>query len=167
MEQISVRALAGKPLFVAKKNIGPIKKLAFDLTTGAVLGMIVKLKTVEKIIYREHILSINNDKVVAADKLETITKGSLADKANRQENHLIGLDALTESGDHFGEITDALLLSPTYNLTHLVVKDDSGERILPKDQIKEINEDAVVFFDSVVKGHLNWQTKIETDSLPA
>lgn len=166
MEQIAVASLTGKPLFVNSTEKGLIKKVAFDLSTGTVLGIIIT-KNTDKIVYKENIVNLAKQQAIASKNPEDITENSLADRANQQDYHLLGLPAVTESGEKMGYVADALLLSPSLALTHLVIKEDSGERILPKNQIKEITPKAVIFFDAVVKGHLNWQTKMETDNLSA
>ena len=160
MNQISVRQLEGSKVSVQGQN-SRVKRVALDLVTGQVLGLITES---EQIIYKNDLTDIGDGSVIA-NEINPIELGSLADRANRSKLHLLGLIAVTQSGEEFGTVADAILELPTLQLQKIVVNDDGGERLIDKSQIYKITDTEVVFLDAVVKGHLNWQTKIETDNL--
>lgn len=169
MQQILVSKLLQQPVIANRQQVATVERVVFDLARGTVLGVIVKVgRKSRRVLYRDDIFELTETgvKIATDSALVTIKRRSLADIAARARQHVIGARALTEDGEQFGVVTDALLAAPAPILTHLLIRENGGERLIPRDQIKKLGADTVICLDQVAKGRATWQNESATLAAP-
>lgn len=160
---ITVSQLVGARLTAAHTTVGTVSRVAFDVARGTVLGLLIVTPEGPRVVYQDAIrhLTAHTIALTGDHALQPIAPGSLADRAQQATHHVIDLPAITESGTTFGTVVDVILTEPVLTIHQMVVHNDQGERLLDHTQIKEITDQSVIFFDSVVRGHVNWHTHLK------
>jgi len=143
--------------------IGRLSLVVFDKNTGLVLSFIVSLGRSFKLVEKGQVqeIDLENGFILLNSRrsLQDIVPHSLADQALQAENHLLNLAAVTEGGSSLGIVSDVNIAWPAAILWQVVVTNDEGERLLAKNQIKQITDTEVVFIEDVVNPKFKWQAK--------
>jgi|GEM_PF-4625007 len=150
--QIELSTLTDSPVWCNSTQIGLVWRVAFDLTNGQVLGILIDHETVAP---AEAITELNQSgvKVRASEKVRA---GSLVAQAAAASVHILHARAFAEDGTTMGTVTDASILFPMLQLSSIVVSSEDGERLITRTDIISMNHDRVIVRGELAQKVFDW-----------
>jgi len=168
---LSIKEIQTLNCLVGQKNAGLVYLVVFDKSKGTLMAVIVEKYNLPNhfhLVKIDHIVEISKQAVLI-DNISSLTEipvNSLADRALKADAHIIGLPAVVESGQPFGTVTDLNIVWPIGDIWQVVVETESGERLLAKNQIKQITDTEVIFIEDVINPKFKWQADIGAATNP-
>lgn len=177
MKQISAVSLLQQPVLVEGQTEPGAKTvmLVFDTDRGLVMGLIVSSASTgggelqssgelqngdQQFLPTDAILAIEKAGLRAAASLLAIDSGSAAAETLAGQRRILNLPAKNESGQLLGTVIDCNLRWPGLDIWQFIVQSPSGQRLMPKNQVKIITAEAVIFADDLAKSKFNWQAEV-------
>lgn len=144
---INCSSLIDTSVWQEQHILGRVWRVAFDLSNGNVLGLLLDPTTV---VYTEHILELHSEQITVSGS-EKIHPGSLVDKTAKAPVHVQGAKITTKNGSPFGTVREIIITFPLPQLASIVAGDDEGERLVSRSHIISMSHDRVVISDDLVK----------------
>lgn len=150
--QVELSTLIDSPVWCGQSQAGTVWRVAFDLTNGHILGILLNKKTVA---YADAIteLSTEGAKVRAT---EPVRAGSLVAAVAASDVHIIHARVFAEDGTAMGMVSDAAVVFPVLQLSSIVVSSDDGERLITRTDIVSMSHDRIVVRSDLAKKVFDW-----------
>lgn len=149
---ITLSSLTDSPVICDHKTIGRVWRVAFDLTNGQVLGILLNHDTV---VYADAITALTNDGA-GVRACEPVRAGSLVARAAAAPIHILGARVVAEDGTALGTVSDASIVFPVLQLHSIVVGSEDGERLIARTHIISMTDDRIVVRSDLAKKVFDW-----------